>query len=190
MEQKACEAKKERMKEIEGKAEQLLGKCEFMVANETDLTPMLNIYNYYIMNTTATFDLGPISMEEFKNRIFIKHPKYKTYLIYEENELLGFCFITQFRSKTAYDKTAEIGLYLKPEFTGKGLGAIIVNYLESVARQGHFETLIASISGDNLSSIKLFEKLGYEKCAHYKRIAEKFNRKVDIIDFQRVICEQ
>lgn len=164
--------------------------CNFIEANETDLTSMLTIYNYYITNTTATFDLGPISMEEFKNRIFIKHSNYKTYLIYKENELLGFCFITQFRSKTAYDKTAEIGLYLKPEFTGKGLGAVTVNYLENAARQGHFETLIASISGENHSSIKLFEKLGYEKCAHYKRIAEKFNRKVDIIDFQRVICEQ
>ncbi|KUO76368.1 MAG: hypothetical protein APF77_06620 [Clostridia bacterium BRH_c25] len=160
---------------------------EFIEAKEEDLNIILEIYNYYIVNTTATFDYDKITLEELKNRVFINHKKYKTFLVYAHNELLGFCFLTQFRKKPAYDKTVELGLYLKPQFTGKGSGLEIINYMENIAKGNQFEIMIASVSGENIPSIKLFRKLGYEQCAHYKGIAVKFGRKVDIVDFQKVI---
>jgi L-amino acid N-acyltransferase YncA len=94
----------------------------FQPAAENDLAAMLELYNFYIINTTATFDHGQITPEEFRQRIFIRHEKYKTYIIRLGNDTVGFCFLTQYRKKAAYDRTAEIGLYLKPEFTGKGIG--------------------------------------------------------------------
>jgi phosphinothricin acetyltransferase len=160
---------------------------EFIEAKEKDLNILLDIYNYYIENTTATFDLDKITLEEFKNRVFINNSRYKTFLVYMSNELVGFCFLTQFRKKAAYDKTVELGLYLKPQFTGKGFGVKIVNYLEKIAKENQFEMLVASISGENIPSIKLFRKLGYVQCAHYKGIAVKFERKMDLIDFQKAI---
>lgn len=81
----------------------------------------------------------------------------------------------------------ELGLYLKPQFTGKGYGKEIVRYMENIARLNQFETIIVSISGENVASLKLFRKLEYEQCSHYKGIAMKFERKIDIIDFQKVI---
>ncbi|HYE80972.1 MAG TPA: GNAT family N-acetyltransferase [Clostridia bacterium] len=160
---------------------------EFTEAKTEDLSTMRELYNYYIMNTTVTFDLDKITLEEFKNRVFINHDKYKTFLIHANKELLGFCFLTQFKKKPAYDKTAELGLYLKPQFTGKGIGIEIVNYMENIAKINHFEMIIASISGENVPSMKLFRKLGYEQCAHYKGIAVKFGRKMDLVDFQKAI---
>lgn len=148
---------------------------------------MLEIYNYYIVNTSVIFDFERITLEEFKNRVFINHNRFKTFLIHFDNEFAGFCFLTQFRKKIAYDKTVELGLYLKPQFTGRGLGIKIVKYLEGVAEENQFEIMIASISGENIQSIKLFKKLAYEQCAHYKGIAMKFGRKLDIIDFQKVL---
>ena len=159
----------------------------FTEAKENELKIMLDIYNHYIVNSTATFDWDKITLEEFKNRIFMNNNKYKTFLIYINNELIGFCFLTRFREKIAYDKTVELGLYLKPQFTGKGYGKEIVRYMENIARLNQFETIIVSISGENVASLKLFRKLKYEQCSHYKGIAMKFGRKIDIIDFQKVI---
>jgi phosphinothricin acetyltransferase len=34
-------------------------------------------------------------------------------------------------------------------------------------------------------SIKLFQKLGYEKCAHFKRVGEKWGRVIDVVFFQK-----
>lgn len=41
--------------------------------------------------------------------------------------------------------------------------------------------------GENDSSLSLFKKLGYTECAHYKQVAEKFGRKLDVIDFQKIL---
>jgi len=155
-------------------------------ATEENLNSMLDLYNYYIENSTASFDHSPISLDEFLARIHIRHDKYKTFLI-TENELYGFCFLTRFRKKIAYDKTAEIGIYLKPEFTRRGHGQEIVRYLETIAKRHQFEVIIASISGENAASLSLFSKLGYIQCAHYQKIAEKFGRKMDLFNFQKIL---
>jgi phosphinothricin acetyltransferase len=101
--------------------------------------------------------------------------------------MIGFCFLLQYRRKDAYRKTAEMGLYFDERFTNKGFGQVAIAYLENAAKQLGYRMSIASISGENLPSLKLFEKLGYTRCAHYKGIAEKFHRTQDIIDLQKTL---
>jgi len=160
---------------------------QYVEANEQDLDRMLNLYNDYIENTSILFDHSPISRDEFSTRVYIRHNRYKTFLIQQEDEFYGFFFLTRFRKKRAYEKTAEVGIYLQPDFTRKGLGREIVTYLEAIAREQGIEVIIASISGENVASQSLFRKLGYEQCAHFKRIAEKFGRKMDLVDFQKIL---
>jgi L-amino acid N-acyltransferase YncA len=47
--------------------------------------------------------------------------------------------------------------------------------------------LLAVISADNLNSIKLFERCGYENCGHLKQIGEKFNQLLDVVFYQKII---
>jgi len=159
----------------------------FQPVAENDLAAMLELYNFYISTTTTTFDYGKITPEEFRQRIFIGHEKYRTYIIRLDKETAGFCFLTQYRKKAAYDRTAEIGLYLKPEFTGKGIGDTAIDFLEKIAVSKGIRVIIASISGENTASLKLFQKKGYENCAHYKQVAEKFGRFVDVIDYEKIL---
>ena len=160
---------------------------QYVEASEQDLDRMLDLYNHYIENTSILFDDRPVSLEEFSTRVYIKHSTYKTFLIQQDNEFCGFCFLTRFRKKRAYDKTAEVGVYLRLDFTRKGLGQEILSYLEAIAREQGIEVLIASISGENVASLSLFRKLGYEQYAHYKKVAEKFGRKMDLVEFQKIL---
>lgn len=162
-----------------------MNEISFTVAEEKDLPVVLGIYNHYILTTTATFRLEPIALETLRSFIFLNHALYKAYLIHHRGEIAGFCFLTQYRNFQAYDRTAEIGVYLKPDFTHRQLGGAAVHHLEEVARTGGIKTLIASISGENTGSLKLFRKLGYEECGHFKRVGEKFGRVIDVIYFQR-----
>jgi L-amino acid N-acyltransferase YncA len=164
-----------------------MDELTFQPAVEKELAAMLELYNFYITTTTATFDHGPITPEEFRQRIFIGHEKYKTYIIRLGNDTVGFCFLTQHRKKAAHDRTAEIGLYLKQEFTGKGIGGVTIAFLEKIAVSKGIRVIIASISGENTASLRLFQKMGYEKCAHYKEVGEKFGRFVDVIDYEKIM---
>ncbi|MBI3931443.1 MAG: N-acetyltransferase [Chloroflexi bacterium] len=159
----------------------------FHKVEENDLETILDIYNFYILTTTSNFYHSPISKEELRQLIFIGHEKYQTYLIRYYNETAGFCFLTQYKKKEAYNRTAEIGVYLNPEFTGKGLGSSVVAFLEKVASSKQIRVVLASISGENTASIKLFQRMGFEKCAHYREVGEKFGRLLDVVDYQKIL---
>ena len=161
----------------------------FREANLDELRIALDLYNFYILNTNVLADHEPITLEELQARLSYQIKNYKTFLVCHETEhnVIGFCFLTQFRKKPAYDSTAEIGIYLKPESVGKKLGPSIVRFLEAYAKQHYIEVIIASISGENSPSIKLFEKMGYEQCAHYKQVARKFDRRIDVVSYEKIL---
>lgn len=161
----------------------------FKEASIDELSFALDLYNYYLLNTTAAFDYEKITMEELQARLSYGKGKYKTFLVSDttDENVLGFCFLTQFRKKPAYDRTAEVGIYLKPEHTGKKIGPSIVSFLEEYAKANQIEVIIATISGENTGSIKLFEKMGYAQCAHYKEIAVKFDRRIDLLNYEKIL---
>jgi len=159
----------------------------FKKALELNIEIILNLYNFYVTSTTATFDHNPVSREELLQRIFLAHDKYQTFLIFYQGKMAGFCFLTQYRKKEAYDHTAEIGIYLKPEFTGKGIGRQAVTFLEQMVISKGIRVILASISGENTASLKLFQKMDYAQCAHYRQIGEKFGRFIDIIDYEKIL---
>jgi phosphinothricin acetyltransferase len=161
----------------------------FKEADLNDLNFVLDLYNYYILNTTATFDYEKITLEELQTRLSSNNKKYKTFLVCDkvDKNIIGFCFLAQFRKKPAYDKSAEIGIYLKPEKTGQQLGHNIIEFLEEFAKENQIEVIVASISGENVNSIKLFNRMGYERCAHYKKIAVKFDRRLDLVHYEKIL---
>lgn len=152
---------------------------------EEDLSAALEIYNHYIATTTATFDPGPISMEKFRTRILLNHDLYKAYTIRQDGEIAGFCFLCQFKKHESYDRTAEVGIYLKPGQIRRGLGKRAVEHLEQVAAAKGLRILLASISGENEGSIEFFRGLGWEQCAHFRKIGEKWGRTIDVVFFQK-----
>jgi L-amino acid N-acyltransferase YncA len=159
----------------------------FVEITGQDLALIKEIYDYYIENSTATYYTGRISVEELKEFIPIGNEKYKSFLVKTGNETCGFCYLSQYKKRQAYDRTAEISLYLKPSFTGRGIGNAVLEYLERIAGKNGISVLLAIISGDNTNSIKLFERNGYEKCGHFKQIGEKFNKILDVVTYQKII---
>ena len=162
-------------------------KIEFIDLNEPDFEVIKEIYDYYIENSTATYYTEKITIEELKEFIPFQNKKYRSFLIKAENECYGFCYITQYKKRQAYDRTAEISLYLKTAYTGKGIGNTVLPFLENVAKEIGISVLIGIISGDNENSIKLFERNGYEKCGHFKQVGEKFNKILDVVSYQKII---
>jgi len=159
----------------------------FKAINEKDLNYIKSIYDYYILNTFYTFHTLRISHKELKNTIEINHPTYKSYIIQLDNKNIGYCYISAFKKRQAYNRSAEITIYLEPDFTGKGIGKHILVFLEKEAKKSNIKVLVGVITANNNSSIKLFEHCGYKKCAHYKNIGEKFGQVLDVVAYQKEI---
>ena len=159
----------------------------FKETEEKDLSEVKKIYDWYIENSTATFHTELIQIDQLKEFIYLNHPLYQSYLIYLNKGIVGYCFLTNYKKRQAYDRTAEISIYLKPEYCNQGIGKIALNHLEKKAKENGLKNLIGIIAGDNELSITLFEKSGFTKCAHFKNVGEKFNKILDVVAFQKEI---
>ncbi|GKS13508.1 hypothetical protein YDYSY3_45080 [Paenibacillus chitinolyticus] len=61
-----------------------------------------------------------------------------------------------------------------------------VQVLSGDKRYRTYDALVATIRTENERSIRLFERLGYQKCAHFKEIGRKFDRCLDIASYQKL----
>lgn len=164
-----------------------MSEYNFEEINERHLSEVLEIYNYYALNTTATFHAHALSTDQMRELVFFENPGYKTFVINKDGSICGYAVIAQHKNREAYDGTAEVMVYLKPDYIGKGLGSSAIRYIEEYAKSNAFHVLLAVICGENDKSIKLFEKNGYTKCAHYKEVGKKFDRFLDVVSYQKII---
>ena len=162
---------------------------EWIETGDNDYPAIKEIYDYYVQHSTATFATSLPTIESLKVAIPSGHPKYRSYLIKSEGTVCGYCYISQHNRREAYDRTAEVTIYLRPEFTGRGIGQQTLEMIKTVARDNGISVLLGVISAENTGSVRLFEKCGFEKCAHFKKVGEKFNRLLDVVVYQVILDE-
>ena len=82
---------------------------------------------------------------------------------------------------------AEVGIVITPAFRDKGIGKVALQLLENHCFDClGLHQLYAYIDAQNLVSIHLFEKMGYEKCAYLKGWLRKGTRFVDVYMLQKL----
>jgi len=128
-----------------------------------------------------------LTLEQFRNLVFFSNPRYKSFSILNDNKIIGFVVLAKYKNNAAYDSTAEVAIYLHPNFRNKGIGKKALAFIEEYAKQKNIHSIIATISSKNIVSLKLFESSGYKKCAHFFEVAKKNNMYLDIINYQKIL---
>lgn len=162
-------------------------KYSFDEMKEEYLDEVLAIYSYYVLNTTATFHDRVLTTAEMREIVFFDTPRYKTFVILEDDSLCGYVLLAQHKKREAYDSTAEVSVYLKPGLGGRGIGSLALRHIEEYARKQKLHVLVATICGQNEESIGLFAKNGYRQCAHYREVGQKFGKLLDIVAYQKIL---
>ena len=162
-------------------------KIELVPVRPEHLEQIRNIYQYYVDHSTATFHTGHVTTTELSEKILIDHPKYKSFVIEVDGVMRGYCYFSQYNKRQAYDRTAELSIYLAHDFKGRGVGKEVINRLEDVARRAGIAVLLAIITGDNEHSIRSFASAGYVLCGTLKEVGEKYDRLLDVVFYQKII---
>lgn len=164
-----------------------MSQYEFKKIGEEHLDDVLAIYTHYILHSTATFHENTLTRDEMRELVFFPGTRYQTFVALEGDIVCGYVFIAQHKKREAYDPTAEVSVYLKPGYEGKGLGSLAVKYIEEYARAKGFHSLVSTICSQNDASLRLFERNGFVQVAHYKEVGRKFGQWLDIIVCQKML---
>lgn len=165
----------------------LLIMNSFEEVNDTDLPSLAEILNYYVLNSTVTFHKELLTEGDMAEKVFFSQPYYKSYVIRENQNIIGYCAVSQWKKQEAYRHTGEINIYLHLSHTGKGVGSLAIQHLEAFAIKNGIHTLIAGLCSENTPSQKLFEKNGYVQCASFQKVGHKFGRDLDVIYLQKML---
>ncbi len=164
-----------------------MARIKFEEIKQKNLQGVLDIYLYYVLNTTATFHAHTVGLKEMERIVYFDKSKYKTFVMTEDGELCGYVILSPYKKREAYNDTAEVAVYLKDNKLGQGLGSLAVKFIEDYARSKGIHVLIATVCGENTRSIRLFEKNGFVKCAHFKEVGQKFGRLLDVVAYQKIL---
>ncbi len=151
----------------------------------TDLPALLDIYNYEVLNGTATFDLTAQTLEQrkvwFDAHNIGNHPLY----VADINGIAaGYVSLSAYREKEAYRSTVELSVYIHPEYRGKGLATKLMEFIIDEARRDEsIHTVVSVITSGNEASVKLHEKFGFTFGGTLKEVGMKFGRYLDIDNY-------
>jgi phosphinothricin acetyltransferase len=151
-----------------------------------DLPAITDIYNDAILKTTATFDNNIKTLEEQK-AWFEKHgDKYPVLVAQQDNLIVGWVSLSAWSDRCAYADTAEISLYIKEEFRGKGVGRKLSEAVLIAGRKAGLHTVISRIAEGNDVSIHLGESLGFKHIGVMKEVGRKYDRLLDVYMMQLI----
>lgn len=150
-------------------------------AKPEDARGVSAIYNYYVENTTVTFETVAVTEEEMRRRIGSVLAQGCPFFVGEiDGEIAGYCYLHTWNSRSAYDTTKEITIYLDKDRKAKGLGTLLYRHLFSEIGESGLHALIAGICIPNEASVRLHEKFGFRQVSCMKEIGRKFGEWCDV----------
>jgi phosphinothricin acetyltransferase len=159
-------------------------------AIEGDLPSILAIYNEVIVSSTAIYADDPVSLD---NRLaWFAQQKERRFpvlvAIGPDEVIIGYSAFGEWRGAwPGYRHTVEHSVHVRADRRGAGAGRTLVEALFPRAAAMGKHVMIGGIDAANSASIRLHEKLGFQRVAHFREVGRKFDRWLDLIFVQRTL---
>ena len=153
-----------------------------------DLARLVEIYNYYIVETHFTFDTEPFAVggrTQWFNQFSGSGP-YRMLVAEQDDVVVAFASSTQFKPKAAYSTSVETSIYIDQGQTGQGMGlALYAELLEALVDEPSVHRAYGGTALPNPESIALHKRLGFTLVGTYREVGFKFDQYWDVSWFEK-----
>jgi phosphinothricin acetyltransferase len=151
-------------------------------ARRGDLSQIVEIYNSTIPTRMVTADTEPVTVES-RTRWFEEHTPASRplWVIEAEGQIAAWLSLSSFYGRPAYNKTAELSVYVHHAFRRRGLGTYLLNQAVAGAPALGISTLLGFIFAHNEPSLRLFKELGFSRWGELPRVAELDGVERDVV---------
>jgi phosphinothricin acetyltransferase len=156
-------------------------------AREEHIEGITDIYNDAILNTTATFDATPKTVEEQRGMLMEHDDAHPVIVALAGDEMAGWGSLSAHNDRCCYGRTVEDSIYVRRDMRGRGIGTLILNRLIAAAGEADHHAIIARIDGGNAASFALHRKMGFEEVGRLREVGHKFGRWLDVVMMEMVL---
>jgi L-amino acid N-acyltransferase YncA len=155
-------------------------------ATPADLDAVAEIYGHYVEHSVATFDMTPLTVEQWQAKLDDLGDRGLPFLVADEGGgPIGFAYAGPWRPKPAYRHTVEDTIYLAPGQTGKGLGAALLSELLTRCVAAGVRQVVAVIADTGSdASAALHRRMGFTDAGRLAGVGHKHGRWVDTLLMQ------
>jgi L-amino acid N-acyltransferase YncA len=151
-------------------------------ALESDLPAIIDIYNATVPTRMVTAELEPTTVDA-RLPWFREHSpnQYPFWVAENDGRVIGWLDFKKFLPRCAYRGTAEISVYVDEKFRHQGVAGRLLK--QAIVRGPSLEitAMVGLIFAHNKPSLKLFERLGFERWGLLPRIARLDGNERDLV---------
>jgi L-amino acid N-acyltransferase YncA len=173
-------------------------KYTIRIATPDDARHLLNIYEYYVKNTSISFEYEVPTLEEFRSRIVNTLKKYPYIVADCDGAIEGYAYAGAFKGRKAYDWAVETSIYVRHGFTKSGIGKLLYEELEKALSYQNITNVNACIAVPHdrddekyctNNSMDFHEHMGYRFVGRFTQCGYKFGRWFDMVWMEKLIGE-
>lgn len=172
--------------EVRMSADHLDLPIQLATAQWDDATGVCEIYNWFIVHSTATFEETCITVDEMQRRMdIVASVGLPWWVARRGSQILGYAYANRWKERSGYRFSVETTVYLAHDQAGNGLGSRLYTKLFEELKQQGYRTAIGGIALPNPASVALHEKMGMHKVAHFESVGFKHDRWIDVGYWQK-----
>jgi L-amino acid N-acyltransferase YncA len=149
-------------------------------ATSGDLDAALEIFNHEIVSGVNAWDLESVEGPD-RERWLEAHAdtRYPLLVAQDHAKVIGWAGLSPWAHHGAYERTAELSIFVDRSERGRGVGGSLLAQLISEARQVGHHVLIARIEASNEASRQLHLRAGFRSVGVMHEVGFKFGRFLD-----------
>lgn len=155
---------------------------------QADAAQIAEIYSYYVSDTAVSFETVPPTVDEMAARLTEITARFPCFAAVDpEENIVGYCYAHPWKERAAYGQTLETTVYLRRNYSGQGVGTLLMQRLIEECKICGYRSLIACITASNVSSREFHTRLGFNQVSDFKDVGFKFGRWLDVTDYQLML---
>jgi phosphinothricin acetyltransferase len=158
--------------------------CTIRLARSDDLASINDIYNYFVVHSTCTYQEAPDSIES-RRAWYERHgPAHPITVAELDGAIVGWGSLSSFHQRSAYRYTVENSVYVHQLYHRRGIGDTILGDLIARGRAIGHRTIIAAVDAGEEASIAIHAKHGFRVAGRLMEVGYKFERWLDVVYMQ------
>lgn len=150
-----------------------------------DAETICAIYNAAIAERGSTFETTPRAARDFEARM--EDARFPLLVGMGNEEVIGWAGLASYSPRPCYAGIADASVYVDARARGRGVGTSLTEALAEAAQNGGFHKMIGKLLTDNVASIRLVERCGFDSVGLHRRHGKLDGTWRDVLVVERLL---